>query len=112
LSTISATSPAGAVSVWHPPSADDLARIIYRKEQTQLLLRLVVAVIVAIPMFIIGIVYMSLVKEGNPGRRYFEERLSVGEVSRGEWVLLILATPVMFYSAEVNASSVLKQRLL
>ncbi|KDR84367.1 hypothetical protein GALMADRAFT_56340 [Galerina marginata CBS 339.88] len=99
LSAISAASPV-EVSMWHPPSIDDLARIIYRREQKQLLLRLLIAVIVAIPIFIIGIVYMSLVKEDNPVRRYFDQSLWVGAVSRGEWVLFILATPVMFYSAE------------
>ncbi|KAF8075861.1 heavy metal translocatin [Lyophyllum atratum] len=99
MSTISAAAPVTA-SMWHPPTADDLARIIYRKEQKQLLLRLLVAVIVAIPIFIIGIVYMSLLPQDSPGRRYFDKSMWVGEVSRGEWVLFILSTPVMFYSAE------------
>ncbi|KDR79871.1 hypothetical protein GALMADRAFT_222810 [Galerina marginata CBS 339.88] len=100
LSTISSASFPVGVTIWRPPSTDDVARLMYLKEQRQLLRRLLVAVIVAIPIFIIGIVYMSLVKEGNPGRRYFEESLWAGQVSRGEWALFVLATPVMFYSAE------------
>lgn len=68
----------------------------------KLLLRLVTAVVFAIPIFIIGIVYMSLVKEDNPGRQFFGQPVWAGQVSRGEWALFILATPIMFYSASVS----------
>ena len=71
----------------------------------KLLLRLAAAVIISIPIFIIGIVYMSLVKKESPGRQFFDERLWAGQVSRGEWVLFILSTPIMFYSASVSGCS-------
>jgi hypothetical protein len=77
----------------------------YLKEQMKLLLRLTAAVVISIPIFIIGIVYMSLVKEDNPGRHFFEERLWAGQVSRGEWFLFVLATPIMFYCASVSGYS-------
>ncbi|KAH9478189.1 Copper-transporting ATPase RAN1 [Psilocybe cubensis] len=99
LSNTLPTSPISRILLWHPPSSDDMARSMYRKEQRNLLQRLVVAVLACIPILIIGIVYMSLVKKDNPGRRYFEERIWAGQVMRGEWALFILATPVMFYSA-------------
>jgi Cu+-exporting ATPase len=74
----------------------------YRKEQRDLLIRLVVAVIAVIPIFIIGIVYMSLLNEGSPGRKYFETPIWAGQVTRGEWALFFASTPVMFYAAEVR----------
>jgi len=48
---------------------------------------------------------MSLVKEDNPSRQFFEENSWAGQVSKGEWVLFILSTPVMFYSASVSGYS-------
>lgn len=101
-SLASRTSPATAISIYHPPSSDDLARKLYRKEQRNLLVRLLVAVLISIPIFVIGIVYMSLVREANPVRRYFQSRAWAGQVPRGEWILFILATPIMFYSAGVR----------
>lgn len=68
----------------------------------RLLRHLIVAVISAIPILIIGVVYMSLVREDNPGRIFFEKPVWSGNVTRGEWALFILATPVMFYSAKVR----------
>ena len=76
----------------------------YRKEQRKLLFRLVVAIIAAIPIFIIGVVYTSLVKADNLGRLYFERPLWTGQVLRGQWAQFIISTPVMFYAAEVGWS--------
>lgn len=88
-----------SASLHRPPSLEDRARLMQRREQKNLLLRLVFSVIVAIPTFIIGIVYMSLVPSSNPTRMWFEEPMWAGNASRAEWALFILATPVMFYSA-------------
>ena len=109
ISTISTAiqSPVSAMSVWHPPSSDEVARQIYRKEQRKLFVRLMVAITAAIPMFIIGIVYMSLLKTDHPGRRYFERPMWMGQVARGEWALFIISTPVMFYSAAVSWNGLL-----
>ena len=113
LSAISTSAtPSVSVAVFRSPSSDDLARRMYRKEQMKLLLRLTAAVIISIPIFIIGIVYMSLVKEDNPGRHFFEERLWAGQVSRGEWVLFILSTPIMFYCASVSGCSLAPDTIL
>jgi len=89
------------VTIWHPPTTDDLAQELHRREQRTLLLRLLVAVLAAIPTFVIGIVYMTLLPKKNPGRRWFERPVLAGSVMRGEWALWLCATPVMFYSAEV-----------
>ncbi|KAI0353515.1 heavy metal translocatin [Trametes cingulata] len=86
-------------SIHRPPSLEDRARYMQRREQKNLLMRLVFSIIVAIPTFVIGIVYMSLVPSSNPTRMWFEEPIWAGNASRAEWALFILATPVMFYSA-------------
>ncbi|KAI0824782.1 heavy metal translocatin [Trametes gibbosa] len=88
-----------SASIYRPPSLEDRARYMQRREQNDLLMRLVFSIIVAIPTFIVAIVYMSLVPAGNSIRMWFEEPIWVGNASRGEWALFILATPVMFYSA-------------
>lgn len=87
------------VSVHHPPTLEVRARAMQMREQNRLLQRLLFSVIVAIPTFIIAIVYMSLVPSGNETRRFFERPMWAGNAARVQWVLLFLATPVMFYSA-------------
>ena len=103
MSALSAAkSPPFSASILHPPSPEELAHRIHEREQKVLLIRLAVSVVIAIPTFVIGIVYMTLLRSGETGRVFFEERIWAGQVSRGEWVLLILATPVMFYCAWVR----------
>ncbi|THH19785.1 hypothetical protein EW146_g1467 [Bondarzewia mesenterica] len=82
IDAISSTkSPPFNVSIYKSPSIEERARYMQYRERRHLLFQLVFSVIVAIPTFIIGIVYMSLVPNGFNGRLFF------------------LATPVMFYSA-------------
>ena len=95
------STPISTISIWHPPSSDEVAQQMYRKEQRKILCRLIVAIIAAIPTFIIGTLYMSLLKADNPGRLYFETVL-MGQIPRGEWALFIISTPVMFYAAQVS----------
>src|SRR5262245_53730224 len=97
----SSKSPPFGVSFHVPPSIEQLARRMQLRERRDLLFRLLFSVIVAIPTFIIGIVFMSLVKDNNASRRYLMEPIWAGNVSRIEWALFFLATPVMFYSANI-----------
>jgi P-type Cu+ transporter len=87
------------VSIDHPASIEERAKAMYMREQRDLLLRLIFTVIVAIPTFVIAVVYMSLVSQNNRIRRFFSEPMWTGNTSRLEWILFFLATPVMFYSA-------------
>lgn len=87
------------VSVHRLPSLEVRARAMQRHEQKQLLQRLIFSVIVAIPTFITAVVYMSLVPSNNKTRQFFERPMWTGNTARIQWVLLFLATPVMFYSA-------------
>jgi P-type Cu+ transporter len=88
-----------SVSVHRPPTLEDRARAMQKREKRHLLNRLLFSVIAAIPTFIIGIVYMSLVPDGNPTKDFFMRPMWTGNASRVEWALFFLATPVMFYSA-------------
>ena len=75
---ISTSASPVSVALFRLPSSDETAREMYRKEQMKLLLCLTAAVVISIPIFIIGIVYMSLVKADNPGQHFFEEKLWAG----------------------------------
>ncbi|KAI0315980.1 heavy metal translocatin [Amylostereum chailletii] len=105
----SAKSPPFKVTSYRPPTLEDRARIMQGREQLHLLYRLVFAIIVAIPTFIIGIVYMSLVPKTNAGKVFLMEPMWTGNVSRIQWSLFFLATPVMFYSAGIFHKRSLKE---
>ncbi|RJE24652.1 P-type ATPase [Aspergillus sclerotialis] len=99
MRTISDVDPAFTVSVYHPPSLEERSHAMHRRNQWQIARRLTLAVVIAIPTFIIGIVYMSLVPHDDPGKKYLMEHMWAGQTTRTEWALFILATPVYFYSA-------------
>lgn len=95
----SANSPSLQVSVAQPLSLEERRKAMHAIEQRALLLRLISAVIVAIPTFIIGIIFMTLVPKHNKTRIFFMRPLWTGNASRAQWAMFFLATPVMFYSA-------------
>ena len=84
--TSSNTPPFGVV-VHKPPSLEDRAHSIRAKQKRSLLHRLVFSVIVAIPTFIIGVVFMSLVPSKNPTRNFLMEPMWTGNTSRIQWSL-------------------------
>lgn len=95
-------SPSGGhftATVYRPPSLEARARQMQLQEQRALLYRLVFSFIVAIPTFIIGVVYMSLVPKNNHTRMWFMEPIWTGNASRLDWAMFFLATPVMVYGA-------------
>lgn len=96
-------------TIYHPPSLEDRARRMQAREQRALLWRLAFSFIVAIPTFIIGIVYMSLVPSSNMTRMWWMRPLWAGNASRAEWAMFLLATPVMFYSAGIFHQRSLKE---
>lgn len=99
IATIKAADVAFSASIYNAPSDEERSSIIRRRHQNEILRRLLLAIIVAIPTFIIGIIYMSLVSNTNHTRRWFQEPIWAGNVTRQEWALFIMTTPVMFYSA-------------
>ncbi|PIG81346.1 copper resistance-associated P-type ATPase [Aspergillus arachidicola] len=88
-------------TVYHPPSIEDRSRAIQLHERCRLLSRFLFVLIVAIPTFLIGIVFMSLVSSDNQIRKYLEQPMWAGSVSRMEWSLFIMTTPVMFYGTDL-----------
>lgn len=101
MRTIADVDKAFTVSIYHPPSLEERSQAMHRRQQWQIARRLILAVLAAIPTFIIGIVYMSLVSKENPGRKYIEEPIWSGQASRSEWALFIISTPVYFFAADI-----------
>lgn len=96
-------------SVYKPPTIEERARELHARERKRILTRLALSVLIAIPTFIIGIVYMSLVPDHNPGRMFLMADAWSGEVSRAQWALFILATPVYFLAADTFHKKAIKE---
>lgn len=103
------THEAFSANIWHPPSIEEKSRAMQHHEQRRILARLIFTFLVAIPTLVIGIVYMSLVPSGNSAKMWFEERAWVGNVSRTEWALFIMTTPVMFFGADIFHTRAFKE---
>ncbi|KAJ0423754.1 E1-E2 ATPase-domain-containing protein [Aspergillus carlsbadensis] len=101
LEKIESAHTAFKATVYHPPSVEDRSRAMQRHERRRLLSRFLFVLLVAIPEFIIGIVFMSLVSKDNSVRQYLEQSMWSGSVSRMEWALFIMTTPVMFYGTDI-----------
>jgi len=86
-------------SIEKRPSIEERSKRLQAREQKHILYRIIAAVIIAIPTFIIGIVYMSLVPHSNPGAIYWETPIW-GDAARDVVVLFFLATPVQFFVAD------------
>jgi heavy metal translocating P-type ATPase len=109
ISIINSSHETFSAAIDRPPSVEERSRAIQHREQRHILLRLLFTLCVAIPTFVIGIVYMSLVPSTNKTRMWFEEPLWSGQASRTEWALFIMTTPVMFFGADVFHVRAFKQ---
>jgi Cu+-exporting ATPase len=107
--TIICVNPNFKPSVYHPPTIEERAREMHTQERRRILFRLVLSVIIAVPTFVLGIVFMSLVKDTNPIRRYVMEPMWAGNATRLNWALFILATPVYFLAADTFHRRALKE---
>ena len=101
ISIINSSHEAFSAAIDRPPSIEERSRAIQHREQRHILLRLLFTFCVAIPTFIIGIVYMSLVPSTNKTRMWFEQPVWAGQASRTDWALFIMTTPVMFFGADI-----------
>jgi len=81
------------------PSIEERSRRLQAREQKSILIRIIAAVIIAIPTFIIGIVYMALIPNHSPSMMYWETPIW-GNASRDVVALFFLATPVQFFIAD------------
>lgn len=101
LSAVESAQESFKASIHRPPSVEDRSRAIQLYERRRLLCRLLFVFAIVIPTFIIGVVYMSLVSAQNPVRMYLSEPIWAGQVSRMEWALFIMTTPVMAYGTDL-----------
>ncbi|EFE44293.1 hypothetical protein TRV_00909 [Trichophyton verrucosum HKI 0517] len=102
IATIDGANEVFTASLYHPPTIEDRSRAMQMHEQKRLLLRLLFTFIVGIPEFLI-------VPKSNSIRRYLEEPMWIGSVSRAEWALFILTTPVMFFGTDVFHARAFKE---
>ncbi|KAJ5386580.1 hypothetical protein N7509_009121 [Penicillium cosmopolitanum] len=109
LAAITDANGAFTASIYHPPTIEDRSRAIQLHERRRLLARLLFVFAAAIPTFLIGIVFMSLVSSENPIRMYLEQAIWSGSVTRIEWALFIMSTPVMVYGTDVFHTRALKE---
>lgn len=101
IHTINSLNESFNTKIYHPPSIEQRSQAMQAHEQRRLLRRLLLSFVVAIPTFLIGVVWMSLVPSSNKTRILFEKSLWSGSVSRAEWALFVLASPVMFLAADM-----------
>lgn len=102
-------SPPFEVKIHRPPSLEERARSMQAREQLILLPRLILALVIAIPTFIIGIVFMSLVENGNLTKAFMMQPIWTGNTSRSQWALFFLATPIQLYSANMFHRGAIKE---
>ncbi|KAH6666943.1 Cu2+-exporting ATPase [Halenospora varia] len=101
LATILSVNDQFKATIYHPPTIEERSRAMQLRERRRLLLRLLLSFIVAIPTFLISVVWMSLVPSTNSVRIFFQRKMWAGADTRAEWALFFLATPVMFLAADI-----------
>jgi Cu+-exporting ATPase len=107
--SIVALNPAFQPSVFHPPTIEERAREMHAHERKLILFRLVLCIIVAIPTFVLGIVFMSLINSKHPIKKYLMGTMWAGNVTRLNWSLFILATPIYFFAADTFHRRAIKE---
>lgn len=100
IAAISEVDPALVATIYHPPTLEERSRKIHDRERKRIFVRVIFTLIISIPTLIIGIILMSLVQPTNPGRKYLMQPSAWG-VSRTQWALLALATPIWILCADV-----------
>jgi P-type Cu+ transporter len=98
-------------SIYHPPTLEEQSRKMYHRHLRSLLWRLILTSIIAIPTFILGIVFMTLVPESNKVRKSLMKPLGSwsGRASKLDFALFILATPVYLFAADVFHRRAMKE---
>jgi Cu+-exporting ATPase len=109
FNTIATLNPDFRSSVFHPPTIEERAREMHAHERKRILFRLVLCIVIAIPTFILGIVFMSLISSKHPIRKYIMGTMWAGNVTRLNWSLFILATPVYFFAADTFHRRAIKE---
>lgn len=90
-------------------SVDEHVRALSKKETMRIVRRLVIAVVLAIPSFVFGVVGMSLVPTSNHFRMWLDEPILAGNASRVTWILFFLSTPAYFFAADIFHVKAMKE---
>lgn len=101
LASISTADPNLKASLHHPPSLEERSQKINAREQRRLLLRTALSVAVAVPTFLITVVFMTLVPSENRLRQFLMRPMWSGDVRRGDWASFLMACPVYFFAADI-----------
>ncbi len=101
IATINSLDESFNAKFYTPPSIEQRSQAMQKHEQLRLSIRLLLSFVIAIPTLLIGVVWMSLVPAFNGVRQFFEEAIWAGTVTRADWAMFILATPVFFLAADV-----------
>ena len=96
-------------TIHHPLTLEERSQKINAREQRRLLLRTALSIAVAIPTFLITIVFMSLVPSDNRLRQFFMQPMWSGDVRRGDWASFLMACPVYFFAADIFHRRALKE---
>jgi Cu+-exporting ATPase len=98
LDKVSALDPSFTVSISKAASVEQRSREMLAKEQKAIFIRTVLSLVTAVPTLVIGMVYMNLISRDDPGYKYLMH--PVHGVSRAEWALFIMATPVYLFATD------------
>ncbi|KAI1390761.1 heavy metal translocatin [Hypoxylon trugodes] len=107
LAAIAAADSEFHPEIYHLPTVEERAREMHHQIRQHILFRVILSVIIAIPSFIIGIVYMALIPDDNTSKMYLMERLH--GVTRAEWSLFVMATPIYFFAADIFHRRMMKE---
>ncbi|KAK3998291.1 putative type IB cation-transporting ATPase [Cladorrhinum sp. PSN332] len=108
LAAIDASDPGNlTASLYHPPTLEERSKMMQRRHRREILWRTIFSGVVAIPTFVIGIVYMSLLSHHK--KEYMMESLGSSRVNRMQIALFIMATPVYFFAADLFHRKALKE---
>ncbi|KAK4101575.1 heavy metal translocatin [Parathielavia hyrcaniae] len=108
LAALEASDEGFTATIYHPPSLEERSKQIQRQHRLQILWRVIFAGLVCIPSFIIGIVYMSLLPDSNHTKHFMMAPWTSG-ISRAQIGLLIMATPVYFFAADLFHRRAIKE---
>lgn len=100
LRAIEATDASFSASIYNPPTLEEKSRVIRARHQRRLLHRELMTLVVAIPTFVLGIVYQDLVSKSNLTREFLTAPWKSG-LSRNDVILCLLATPVYFFADDI-----------
>ncbi|KZZ97523.1 ATPase, P-type, heavy metal translocating [Moelleriella libera RCEF 2490] len=100
LKAIEATDPSLEASIFHPPTLEERSKAIRAKHQREMFWRMMLTLVLAVPTFVLGIVYMSLVDESDATKQHLMEPWRSG-LSRMQIILFALSTPVYFFAADI-----------